>query len=494
MQKQTTTLLPPLDLLTPPPAGHTQVDDSEQVVIARMIESFLAEHNVEAQVCGFSQGPVFTLFELHLAAGISVNRVTVLQDDLTRRLSAESLRVLRSIPGKPYIGIELRNKYRQAVYLREVLDSSEFIENAAPLAVALGQNSLGQPVITDLTTMPHLLIGGMTGAGKSVFLDSLIMSLLYKHTLETLRFILVDSKMLDLSFYEGIPHLLTSVISDMRYATDALRWCHSEMDRRYKLMAALGVRNLADYNLRIEHADALARPIPDPYWLPHSDKPQPYLAKEPYIVVVVDNFSELTAANDESANGLLDSLVRKASIAGIHLILVNTLPSAAVMASSIKANIPSRIALTVRSRGDSNNILDQGGAELLLGSGDLLYIPFNTSTPMRIHGAYVREQDIHAVVQYWKACGRPAYINALGRDNSGTVFEIDGDEELDPLFDQAVAFVIEQRRASISGVQRQFRIGYNRAARIIEQMEMQGIVSTSGHNGNREVLAPLSDN
>ncbi|WP_341462539.1 DNA translocase FtsK [Ewingella americana] len=492
MQKQTATLLLPLDLLTFPPANNTQADDSELMGLGRMIEAFLADHRVEAEVRGISKGPVFTLYELLLAAGISVNRVTALRDDLTRRLSAESLRVLRTIPGKPYIGIELRNKYRQAVYLRDVFDSPEFIENDAPLAVALGQNNVGQPVIADLTTMPHLLVGGMTGSGKSVFLDSLIMSLLYKQTPETLRFILVDPKMLDLSFYEGIPHLLTSVISDMRDAADALRWCHGEMDRRYKLMAALSVRNLADYNLRIDHADALARPIPDPYWLPNSDKPQPYLTKEPYIVVVVDNFSKLTAANGDSSHGLLDSLVRKAHIVGIHLILVNTLPSVDVMASSIKANIPSRIALTVRSRGDSNSILDQGGAELLLGAGDLLYVPFNSSTPIRVHGAYVREQDIHAVVQYWKARGKPAYLNSLESNDSDAAFQIDGDEELDPLFDQAVAFVVDVRRASISGVQRQFRIGYNRAARIVEQMEMQGIVTTPGHNGNREVLAPPS--
>jgi S-DNA-T family DNA segregation ATPase FtsK/SpoIIIE len=493
MQKPTNRLLPSLDLLSIPPPDSIQNRAPELTAIARIIESFLADHRVEAEVCAISPGPVFTLFELHLAAGVPVSRVTALQDDLTRRLSAESLRVLRTIPGKPYIGIELRNKYRQAVYLHDVLDSPDFIGSTAPLAVALGQNNIGQPVIADLTTMPHLLIGGMTGSGKSVFLDSLIMSLLYKQTPEKLRFILIDPKMLDLSFYESIPHLLTSVISDMRDAADALRWCHGEMDRRYKLMVALGVRNLTDYNLRIEHADALARPIPDPYWQPNSYQPQPYLAKEPYIVVVIDNFSELTAANGEVVHGLLDSLVRKAHIVGIHLILVNTLPSAEVMASSIKANIPSRVALTVRSRTDSNSILDQGGAELLFGAGDLLYVPFNNSTPIRVHGAYVREQDIHAVVQYWKNFGRPAYINIVERDDSDAIFQINGDEELDALFDQAVAFVVDVRRASISGVQRQFRIGYNRAARLVEQMEMMGIVSTPGHNGNREVLTPPSD-
>lgn len=420
-----------------------------------------------------------------------VSRIVALENDLARALSADRLRVLRTIPGKPYVGIELLNTYRQAVNLREVLDSPEFRDSSSPLTVALGKDIVGKPVVADLAGMPHLLVGGMTNSGKSMLLDVMILSMLYKATSQEVRFIMIDPKMLDLSLYEGIPHLLTNVITDMQEAANALQWCAAEMERRYRLMSAVGVRNLDGYNERIDQAGAMGRQIPDPFWKPSSsmDNTPPMLVKEPYIVVVVDNFAELALIAGEQASEIIISLAQKAHVAGIHLILSTSLPSVAAMSNAIKVNIPARISLTVRSKGDSITILDQGGAELLLGAGDMFHMDLSSTELQRVHGAFVSEHDIHAVVRDWQTRERPQYQVGVFKPGAADV-ALDCDDELDPLFDQAVEFVVDKRRASISGVQRQFRIGYNRAACIIEQMEAQGIVSPQGHNGNREVLAP----
>ncbi|CAI1067295.1 DNA translocase FtsK [Serratia proteamaculans] len=484
-------LLPTLDLLSSPPVDTPQSNNSELSGVAQAIESCLSVYNVAATVTGISEGPVFTLFEVQLAPGVMVSRIVALEHDLARALAAERLRILRTIPGKPYVGIELLNTYRQAVYLREVLDSPEFKGNSSPLAVALGKDIAGKPVVADLVGMPHLLVGGMTGSGKSVFLDAMILSMLYKATPQEVRFIMIDPKMLDLSLYEGIPHLLTNVITDIQEAANALRWCVAEMERRYRLMSAVGVRNLEGYNERIDQAGAMGRQIPDPYWKPSNsmDNTQPMLVKEPYIVVVVDNFAEVALTAGEPVNEMIVNLVQKAHVAGINLILSTSLPSVAVMSNAIKVNIPARISLTVRSKGDSNTILDQDGAELLVGAGDMLYMDLRSGELQRVHGAFVSEHDIHAVVRDWQSREWPQYQVGVFKPCATDVV-LDCDDELDPLFDQAVEFVVDKRRASISGVQRQFRIGYNRAARIIEQMETQGIVSAQGHNGNREVLAP----
>lgn len=487
----TVTPLPTLNLLSVPPVDTFQLNSSELAEMARAIESCLALHNVAAEVVDVLPGPIFTLFELQLAPGVMVNRVVALEHDLARALSAERLRVLRTIPGKPHIGIELLNKYRQAVYLREVLDSPEFRRCLSPLTVALGKDIAGKPVVADLAGMPHLLVGGMTNSGKSVLLDAMILSMLYKATPQDIRFIMIDPKMLDLSLYEGIPHLLTNVITDMQEGANALQWCLAEMDRRYRLMSAVGVRNFDSYNERIDQAGAMGRQIPDPFWKPSSSmgNTQPMLVKEPYIVVVVDNFAQFALTAGEQASEIIISLAQKAHVAGIHLILSTSLPSVAEMSRAIKVNIPARISLTVRSRGDSITILDQGGAELLLGAGDMFYMDLGSTDLQRVHGAFVSEHDIHAVVRDWQHRERPQYQVGVFKSGAADV-ALDCDDELDPLFDQAVEFVVDKRRASISGVQRQFRIGYNRAARIIEQMEAQGIVSPQGHNGDREVLAP----
>ncbi|YCI27971.1 DNA translocase FtsK 4TM domain-containing protein [Erwinia sp. PK3-005] len=490
-----TTPLPTLDLLTSPPAEEEPVDMFALEQTARLVEARLADYRVKAEVVGISPGPVITRFELDLAPGVKAARISNLSRDLARSLSAVAVRVVEVIPGKPYVGLELPNKHRQTVYLREVLDCASFRDNPSPLSVVLGKDIAGQPVVADLAKMPHLLVAGTTGSGKSVGVNAMIISMLYKATPEQVRFIMIDPKMLELSVYEGIPHLLTEVVTDMKDAANALRWSVGEMERRYKLMSALGVRNLAGYNEKIEQAEAMGRPIPDPFWKPGDsmDTLPPTLEKLPYIVVMVDEFADLMMAVGKKVEELIARLAQKARAAGIHLVLATQRPSVDVITGLIKANIPTRIAFTVSSKIDSRTILDQGGAESLLGMGDMLYMPPNSSIPVRVHGAFVRDQEVHAVVQDWKARGRPQYIESItaGEEGDGGGLGLDGgDEELDPLFDQAVAFVVEKRRASISGVQRQFRIGYNRAARIIEQMEVQAIVSPPGHNGNREVLAP----
>ncbi|HAW7806980.1 TPA: DNA translocase FtsK [Escherichia coli] len=489
-----TTPLPSLDLLTPPPSEVEPVDTFALEQMARLVEARLADFRIKADVVNYSPGPVITRFELNLAPGVKAARISNLSRDLARSLSTVAVRVVEVIPGKPYVGLELPNKKRQTVYLREVLDNGKFRDNPSPLTVVLGKDIAGEPVVADLAKMPHLLVAGTTGSGKSVGVNAMILSMLYKAQPEDVRFIMIDPKMLELSVYEGIPHLLTEVVTDMKDAANALRWCVNEMERRYKLMSALGVRNLAGYNEKIAEADRMMRPIPDPYWKPGDsmDAQHPVLKKEPYIVVLVDEFADLMMTVGKKVEELIARLAQKARAAGIHLVLATQRPSVDVITGLIKANIPTRIAFTVSSKIDSRTILDQAGAESLLGMGDMLYSGPNSTLPVRVHGAFVRDQEVHAVVQDWKARGRPQYVDGITSDSEseGGVGGFDGAEELDPLFDQAVQFVTEKRKASISGVQRQFRIGYNRAARIIEQMEAQGIVSEQGHNGNREVLAP----
>ncbi|CAJ1277227.1 DNA translocase FtsK [Escherichia coli] len=489
-----TTPLPSLDLLTPPPSEVEPVDTFALEQMARLVEARLADFRIKADVVNYSPGPVITRFELNLAPGVKAARISNLSRDLARSLSTVAVRVVEVIPGKPYVGLELPNKKRQTVYLREVLDNAKFRDNPSPLTVVLGKDIAGEPVVADLAKMPHLLVAGTTGSGKSVGVNAMILSMLYKAQPEDVRFIMIDPKMLELSVYEGIPHLLTEVVTDMKDAANALRWCVNEMERRYKLMSALGVRNLAGYNEKIAEADRMMRPIPDPYWKPGDsmDAQHPVLKKEPYIVVLVDEFADLMMTVGKKVEELIARLAQKARAAGIHLVLATQRPSVDVITGLIKANIPTRIAFTVSSKIDSRTILDQAGAESLLGMGDMLYSGPNSTLPVRVHGAFVRDQEVHAVVQDWKARGRPQYVDGITSDSEseGGAGGFDGAEELDPLFDQAMQFVTEKRKASISGVQRQFRIGYNRAARIIEQMEAQGIVSEQGHNGNREVLAP----
>ncbi|EDW1915190.1 DNA translocase FtsK [Salmonella enterica subsp. enterica serovar Typhimurium] len=489
-----TTPLPSLDLLTPPPSEVEPVDTFALEQMARLVEARLADFRIKADVVNYSPGPVITRFELNLAPGVKAARISNLSRDLARSLSTVAVRVVEVIPGKPYVGLELPNKKRQTVYLREVLDNAKFRENPSPLTVVLGKDIAGDPVVADLAKMPHLLVAGTTGSGKSVGVNAMILSMLYKAQPEDVRFIMIDPKMLELSVYEGIPHLLTEVVTDMKDAANALRWSVNEMERRYKLMSALGVRNLAGYNEKIAEAALMGRPIPDPYWKPGDsmDVQHPVLEKLPYIVVLVDEFADLMMTVGKKVEELIARLAQKARAAGIHLVLATQRPSVDVITGLIKANIPTRIAFTVSSKIDSRTILDQGGAESLLGMGDMLYSGPNSTMPVRVHGAFVRDQEVHAVVQDWKARGRPQYVDGITSDSEseGGGGGFDGGEELDALFDQAVNFVTQKRKASISGVQRQFRIGYNRAARIIEQMEAQGIVSAQGHNGNREVLAP----
>ncbi|MGL6002120.1 MAG: DNA translocase FtsK 4TM domain-containing protein [Plesiomonas sp.] len=489
-----TTPLPTLELLAKPTNAEQPVSDQELEATARLVEERLNDYRIKADVAEISPGPVITRFELDLAPGVKAARISNLSRDLARALSTSAVRVVEVIPGKSYVGLELPNKNRQTVFLREVLDCDAFRQSTSPLTVVLGKDIAGKPVVADLAKMPHLLVAGTTGSGKSVGVNAMILSILYKATPDEVRFIMIDPKMLELSVYQGIPHLLTEVVTDMKDAANALRWCVGEMERRYKLMSLLGVRNITGYNERVVMAEQMGQPIPDPLWRPgDSMEPMPpALTKLPYIVVMVDEFADLMMVAGKKIEELIARLAQKARAAGIHLVLATQRPSVDVITGLIKANIPTRIAFTVSSKIDSRTILDQGGAESLLGMGDMLYMPPNSSIPERVHGAFVRDQEVHAVAQDWKARGRPQYIDAiLAGDSAEGGTGYDGmDEELDPLFDQAVAFVTETRRGSISGVQRKFKIGYNRAARIIEQMESQGIVSAQGHNGNREVLAP----
>ena len=490
--------LPSLNLLNTPPIKTQMMSADELERMARLVEAKLADYNVQARVVGCFPGPVITRFELDLAPGMKASKITSLSRDLARSLSAVSVRVVEVIPGKPYVGIELPNAKRQTVYMKEVLDCERFRAADSPLTMVLGQDIAGEPVIVNLAKMPHLLVAGTTGSGKSVGVNVMILSMLYKATPEDLRFIMIDPKMLELSVYEGIPHLLTEVVTDMKDAANALRWCVGEMERRYKLMSVMGVRNLKGYNSKVTAALENGNPIKDPFWKPGDsfDAEAPDLEKLPQIVVVIDEFADMMMIVGKKVEELIARIAQKARAAGIHLILATQRPSVDVITGLIKANIPTRISFQVSSKIDSRTILDQQGAESLLGMGDMLYLPAGDSTPTRVHGAFVDDDEVHKVVADWKLRGEPNYIDEIlsGEITSETLLpgeQAEGsDEELDPLFDEAVAFVVESRRGSTSSVQRRFKIGYNRAARIIDQMEMQGIVSPPGSNGQRDVLAP----
>ncbi|MBY6106151.1 DNA translocase FtsK 4TM domain-containing protein [Ferrimonas balearica] len=493
-----TTPMPTLELLDRPNKSQNPISQEELDAIARLVEAKLLDFNVTATVVDVHPGPVITRFELDLAPGVKVSKITNLAKDLARALSAVSVRVVEVIPGKSVIGLELPNKFREIVYLRDVLDSERFEQAKSDLTMVLGQDISGYPVVVDLAKMPHLLVAGTTGSGKSVGVNVMILSLLYKSTPEEVRLIMIDPKMLELSVYEGIPHLLCEVVTDMKEASNALRWCVGEMERRYKLMSALGVRNLKGYNAKVLEAREAGEPIKDPFWQPEQSMATeaPELEKLPAIVVVVDEFADMMMIVGKKVEELIARIAQKARAAGIHLILATQRPSVDVITGLIKANIPTRIAFQVSSRVDSRTILDQQGAEQLLGQGDMLYLPPGTGVPIRVHGAFVDDHEVHKVVADWAARGKPQYIDEiLAGETGGEQILLPGEaaengEDADPLYDEAVAFVLESRRASISSVQRKLKIGYNRAARLVEQMEQSGLVSPPGHNGNRDVLVP----
>lgn len=492
--------LPTLELLYHPEKRENFIDREALEGIARLVESKLADYKIQATVVDIFPGPVITRFELDLAPGVKVSRISSLSMDLARSLSALAVRVVEVIPGKPYVGLELPNMSRQTVYFSDVVGSQTFIDAKSPTTVVLGQDIAGEAVIADIAKMPHVLVAGTTGSGKSVGVNVMILSMLYKAGPEDLRFIMIDPKMLELSIYEGIPHLLSEVVTDMKDASNALRWCVGEMERRYKLMSAVGVRNLKGYNEKLKMAADAGHPIHDPLWKPGDsmDQEAPLLEKLPAIVVVVDEFADLMMVVGKKVEELIARLAQKARAAGIHLILATQRPSVDVITGLIKANIPTRVAFTVSTKTDSRTILDQGGAESLLGMGDMLYLPSGSSHTIRVHGAFASDDDVHAVVNNWKARGKPNYIEEIISGDQGPESLLPGesmeaDEDTDPLFDQVVEHVVQSRRGSVSGVQRRFKIGYNRAARIVEQLEAQGIVSAPGHNGNREVLAPAPE-
>jgi len=490
--------LPSISLLERPNRTVNPISEEDLERVSRLVEVKLLDFSVDAKVVGVYPGPVVTRFELDLAPGVKVSKITGLSKDLARSLSAISVRVVEVIPGKSFIGLELPNQHREIVRLSEVIGDEVFEQSKSPLTMVLGKDIAGKAVVADLAKMPHLLVAGTTGSGKSVGVNVMICSLLYKSTPDDVRFLMIDPKMLELSVYEGIPHLLTEVVTDMKEAANGLRWCVGEMERRYKLMSALGVRNLKGYNAKVAEAIADGKPLRDPLWRPTDDMrgEPPLLEKLPSIVVVIDEFADMMMIVGKKVEELIARIAQKARAAGIHLILATQRPSVDVITGLIKANIPTRIAFQVSSKIDSRTILDQQGAESLLGQGDMLYLPPGSGVPNRVHGAFVDDHEVHAIVADWKTRGRPNYIPEIlsGETNEenllpGETLE-DEDAEADPLFDQAVAFVTESRKASVSGVQRRFRIGYNRAARLVETMEQVGIVSGPGHNGNREVLAP----
>ena len=492
-----TSPLPTLDLLFSPDTRAEMESRESLEHTARLVEAKLADYKIKARVVDIFPGPVITRFELDLAPGVKVSRISGLATDLARSLSAMAVRVVEVIPGKPYVGLELPNFNRQTVFFSDVVGSEIFQNAKSPTTVVMGLDIAGEAVIADLAKMPHVLVAGTTGSGKSVGVNVMILSMLYKATPEDVRFIMIDPKMLELSIYAGIPHLLTEVVTDMKDAGNALRWCVGEMERRYKLMSALGVRNLQGFNDKLKMAAAAGHPIHDPLWKPGDsmDEMPPLLEKLPAIIVIVDEFADLMMVVGKKVEELIARLAQKARAAGIHLILATQRPSVDVITGLIKANIPTRVAFTVSTKIDSRTILDQGGAESLLGMGDMLYLAPGSNHTVRVHGAFASDDDVHAVVNDWKARGRPNYIEAITKSEQGAESLLpgeksDSEEELDQLFDQVVEFVTTSRRGSVSGVQRQFRIGYNRAARIVEQLEAHGIVSTPGHNGNREVIAP----
>lgn len=492
------TELPSLALLEKANRMANPISQEDLDRVSRLVEVKLLDFGVEAKVVGVHPGPVVTRFELDLAPGVKVSKITGLSKDLARSLSAISVRVVEVIPGKSFIGLELPNQVREIVRLSEVIEDDVFSGAKSHLTMALGKDIAGKAVCADLAKMPHLLVAGTTGSGKSVGVNVMICSLLFKSTPDDVRFLMIDPKMLELSVYEGIPHLLTEVVTDMKEAANGLRWCVGEMERRYKLMSAMGVRNLKGYNAKVEEATAEGRPLRDPLWRPTDDMrgEPPMLEKLPSIVVVIDEFADMMMIVGKKVEELIARIAQKARAAGIHLILATQRPSVDVITGLIKANIPTRMAFQVSSKIDSRTILDQQGAESLLGQGDMLYLPPGSGVPTRVHGAFVDDHEVHAIVADWKKRGKPNYIpDILSGETTedsllpGETME-DDDSEADPLFDQAVAFVTESRKASVSGVQRRFRIGYNRAARLVETMEHCGIVSGPGHNGNREVLAP----
>ncbi len=490
--------LPDISLLDVPNRKKNPISEDELDQVSRLVEAKLADFNIAAKVVGVFPGPVITRFELELAPGIKASKISNLSRDLARSLLSESVRVVEVIPGKPYVGLELPNKFRETVFMRDVLDCEAFEKSKSTLSMVLGQDIAGDPVVVDLAKMPHLLVAGTTGSGKSVGVNVMITSLLYKSGPDDVRFIMIDPKMLELSVYEGIPHLLCDVVTDMKEAANALRWCVGEMERRYKLMSALGVRNLKGFNAKVAKAKAGGEPIADPLWKPNDsmDDIAPELDKLPSIVVIVDEFADMIMIVGKKVEELIARIAQKARAAGIHLVLATQRPSVDVITGLIKANVPTRMAFQVSSRIDSRTIIDQQGAETLLGMGDMLYLPPGTSVPMRVHGAFIDDHEVHKVVADWKARGKPHYIDEIlsGSNEGAEVFlpgeTSESDEDTDPLYDEAVAFVTESRRGSISSVQRKFKIGYNRAARIIESMETAGVVSPPGHNGNRDVLAP----
>lgn len=486
--------LPPISLLNPtPPSEGKAFTNTTFEELSQLVEQRLSDFGVEVKVVAVNPGPVITRFELELAPGIKVSKITGLAKDIARSLSATSVRVVEVIPGKSVIGLELPNEHREMVTLRDILESQRYAQSRSPVSLSLGKDISGFPVVVDLAKMPHLLAAGTTGAGKSVSINAMLLSMLFKATPEQLRLILIDPKMLELSVYEGIPHLLTPVITDMKDAANALRWCVGEMDRRYKLMSSMGVRNLAGYNTKIQEAIAQGNPIPAPAWLAGEANPNMTLETLPMIVVVVDELADMMMVVGKKVEDLVTRIAQKARAAGIHLILATQRPSVDVITGLIKANIPTRIAFQVSSRIDSRTILDQQGAEHLLGNGDMLYLPPGTGVPVRVHGAYVADEEVHRVVAAWQTYGKPNYIDEVtegGADVAAGGGAEGGDAESDPLYDQAVKIVTEGRRASISLVQRRLKIGYNRAARMMEDMEAAGVVSSMDGSGTREVLAP----
>ena len=490
--------IPPLELLDVPSANRTQVSKATLEILSREVEFKLKEYGVDVEVVGVYPGPVVTRFELQPAPGLKVSKISSLAKDLARSLSMVSVRVVEVIPGKSVIGLELPNESVEMVALSEILRSRAYEAQASVLTLALGKDIAGRPMVLDLGKMPHLLVAGTTGSGKSVAINAMVLSLLYKSTPEEIRLIMVDPKMLELSVYEGIGHLLAPVVTDMKDAHNALRWCVAEMERRYKLMSLLGVRHLAGYNQKLKEAAEKGEPIRNPIELPQLGQEAEILCALPSIVVVIDELADLMMTSGKKVEELIARLAQKARAAGIHLILATQRPSVDVITGLIKANIPSRIGFQVSSKIDSRTILDQGGAEQLLGHGDMLYLTPGMPTPIRVHGAYVSDQEVHRVVRYLKAQSEPNYVDAilnheaeLNSDGSeyGFGLSIEADAESDPLYDQAVAFVTETRRASISGVQRRLKVGYNRAARMIEQMEHAGIVGPVQANGSREITA-----
>ena len=466
--------------------------------MSRLLELKLKDFGIEAEVVSVLPGPVVTRFEIQPAPGLKVSRISALVKDLARSLAVVSVRIVEVIPGKSVVGIEIPNEQRSVVRLKELIMSEVYQASKTPLTLALGKDIAGEPVIADVTKMPHLLVAGTTGSGKSVGINAMLLSILYKATPEQVRLILVDPKMLELSVYEGVPHLLTPVVTDMKEAAQALRWCVAEMDRRYRLMSALGVRNLAGYNRRVEAGD-----VKDPLWPTESGIDAPNLTHLPYIVVVIDEFADMMMIVGKKVEQLIARIAQKARAAGIHLVLATQRPSVDVITGLIKANIPARIGFQVSSKVDSRTIMDQGGAEQLLGHGDMLYLPPGTALPTRVHGAFVSDEEVHRIVADLKTRGEPDYLTDVLSDAGGDFGDVLGDsagdgvggsvEQEDNLYDEAVAFVLETRRASISAVQRKLRIGYNRAARLVEAMEAAGVVSSMNSNGSREVLVPSRD-